>query len=39
MNNEVTFGSRENRMQTIYEVGLMYVQDADGFITEQPLSE
>ena len=29
MNNEVTFGSRENRMQTIYEVGLMYVQDAD----------
>lgn len=29
MNNEVIFGSRENRMQTIYEVGLMYVQDAD----------
>lgn len=29
MNDNVIFGSRDNRMQTIYEVGLMYVQDVD----------
>lgn len=29
MTENVVFGSRENRMQTVYEVGLMYIQDVD----------
>lgn len=31
---EVVFGSRENKMQTVYEVGLVYVQDADKIDTK-----